>query len=51
MTTVTAATLQKSGPRALRFKSRLDPAIDALVEHGWLISTYASGRAWRVEEP
>ena len=49
MTTVTAATLQKSGPRPLRFKARLDPAINVLVEHGWLIPTDASGRAWRVE--
>jgi Protein of unknown function (DUF3987) len=42
MTTVTAATLQKSGPRPLRFKARLDPAINVLVEHGWLISSRAS---------
>ena len=49
MTTVTAATLQKSRPRPLRFKVRLDPGINVLVEHGWLIPTDASGRAWRVE--
>ena len=49
MATVTAAILQKSGPGPLRHKARLDPAIDVLIEHGWLMSTYASRRAWRVE--
>src|SRR5271155_2094731 len=49
MTTVTAANLHKSGPRPLRFKARLDPAINVLAEHGWLIPTDASGRAWSVE--
>jgi hypothetical protein len=46
---LTAATLQKSGPGQLRRKARLDPALDVLEEHGWLIPTDASRRAWRVE--
>jgi hypothetical protein len=49
--TVTAATLQKAGPGPLRRKTRLDPAIEALEEHGWLKPDDASRRAWRVERP
>jgi hypothetical protein len=46
---VTAATMQKSGPGQLRRKARLDPALDVLEEHRWLIPTDASRRAWCVE--
>jgi hypothetical protein len=47
--TITAAMLQKNGPGPLRHKTRLDPALDALEEHGWLIPVDLSRRAWRVE--
>lgn len=47
--TVTAATLQKAGPGPLRRKARLDPAIEALEQHGWLKPVDVSRRAWRVE--
>ena len=47
--TVTAATLQKAGPGPLRRKARLDPAIEALEQHGWLKPIDVSRRAWRVE--
>ncbi len=47
--TITAAILQKAGPGPLRRKTRLDPALDALKEHGWLIPVDISRRAWRVE--
>jgi hypothetical protein len=46
--TVTAATMQKSGPGPLRVKARLDPALNALEEHGWLIPADVSRRAWRI---
>lgn len=49
--TVTAATLQKAGPGPLRRKARLDPAIEALEQHGWLRPVDVSRRAWRVEMP
>jgi hypothetical protein len=47
--TITAAVLQKDGPGPLRRKERLDPAIAALEEHGWLIPVDFSRRAWRLE--
>jgi hypothetical protein len=47
--TVTAATLQKTGPGSLRHKTRLDPSLGVLEEHGWIIPVDASRRAWRVE--
>jgi hypothetical protein len=46
--TVTAATLQKSGPGPLRVKARLDPAVETLEGHGWLIPADVSRRAWRI---
>jgi hypothetical protein len=48
--TVTAATLQKAGPGPLRRKARLDPAIEALEQHGWLKPVDVSRRAWRVSD-
>jgi hypothetical protein len=47
--TVTAATLQKTGPGPLRRKARLDPAVGALEEHRWLVPVDQSRRAWRIE--
>ena len=49
MTTVTAAILQKSGPGQLRLKARLDPAIEVLEAHAWLVPIDASRRAWAVK--
>jgi hypothetical protein len=49
--TITAAMLQKNGPGPLRRKMRLDPAVNALEEHGWLVPVDLSRRAWRVERP
>lgn len=46
---VAAAQLQKEGPGAMRRKTRLDPALASLVEHGWLVPIDVSRRAWRVE--
>ena len=48
---ITAAMLQKNGPGPLRRKMRLDPAVNALEEHGWLVPVDLSRRAWRVERP
>lgn len=47
--TVTAAMLQKDGLGPLRRKARLDPAIAALAEHGWIAPVGTSRRAWRIE--
>ncbi len=49
--TVTAAFVQKHGPGPLRAKARLDPTIETLEAHGWLVPDDSSRRAWRVARP
>ena len=44
----TAADIQKRGPAPLRRKGRMDPAIDVLVEKGWLVPDKISRRAWSI---
>jgi hypothetical protein len=48
---VDAATIQKIGPAAVRRKEQLDPAVEALVSHGWFKPTgTGKARAWRVAQ-
>jgi Protein of unknown function (DUF3987) len=45
---VTAADIQKNGPGQLRNKARLDPAIEVLESHRWLIAADVSRRSWTI---
>jgi hypothetical protein len=53
LTTVEAATLQKSGPNALRLKERMNPAVQELVDQGLLEpdKPHGKARSWRIKIP
>jgi hypothetical protein len=45
---VAAVDIQKRGPAQLRHKERLAPAIEVLVEKGWLVPDKTSRRVWTI---